>query len=130
MLLAVTTLPFCLFPDAAIPTLTAVLFVRGPAQGTVNIPINSAGYVGLPEGEVSHVTMLVRVMQQIGSSFGTALVAVVLEAVSVSTGAAAGTNDAQGFSAAILVLVGMALVGAVLSLALPKFEDGPSQGAA
>lgn len=121
--LAVSTLPFCLMPDASVAFLTAVLFVRGLAQGTVNIPINSAGYVGLPEQEVSHATMIVRVAQQIGSSFGTAMIAVTLEAVSTATGAATGTDNAQGFAAVIIVLSAAALVGALLSLALPKTED-------
>lgn len=123
VLLALATLPFAVVPDASVAFLTGVLFVRGLAQGTVNIPINSAGYVGLPEREISHATMIVRVMQQIGSSFGTALVAVTLAAVSSATGAAAGIDNAQGFAAAILVLAGSALVGAALSLGLPKTED-------
>lgn len=122
VLLAGTTLPFCLAPNASTTVLTAMLFVRGLAQGTVNIPINSAGYVGLPENEISHSTMIVRVAQQIGSSFGTALVAVTLEVVSAATGAAAGTDNAQGFAASILVLSAAALVGALLSLKLPRHE--------
>lgn len=122
VLQAIMTLPFVLVPDAPMGVLACTLFVRGLASGTVNIPINSAGYVGLPAEEVAHATMLLRVMQQVGSSFGTALVAVILDVVSAATGAAAGTDNAQGFAAAITALIVVGLIGAAVSLRLPRSE--------
>lgn len=123
ILLAATTAVFCLATTAPVPALLALLFVRGIAQGTVNIPINSAIYVGLAPEQIPHATMLSRIMQQVGSSFGTALVAMTLQTVSIATGGTGGSNTLEGFTAAIGVLAAAALIGAVVACALPRSED-------
>lgn len=124
LLLAATTGVFCLAAKTPVPALLALLFVRGIAQGTVNIPVNSAIYIGLTSDEIAHATMLSRIMQQIGSSFGTALVATVLQSASIATGGTGSGNTPEGFTAAIFVLTGTALIGAVVSRALPRSENG------
>lgn len=123
LLLAATTLPFCIAHDAPTAPLIALLFVRGLAQGTVNIPINSAVYVGLSPEQVPHGTILVRTMQQVGSSFGTALVAMALQSISLATGGSGDQSTPEGFVGAVCVLAGAAVVGAIVSCMLPKRED-------
>ena len=77
---AAATVPFAL---ATATTdrwwLTAVLVVRGLGLGAVTIPVMAAAYYGLERTEVPHASILTRTAQQIGGSFGTAVLAVVLE---------------------------------------------------
>ncbi len=123
LLLAATTLPFCIAHDTPTASLIALLLVRGLAQGTVNIPINSAVYVGLSPEQVPHGTILVRTMQQVGSSFGTAIVAMALQSISLATGGTGDQNTPEGFVGAVCVLAGAAAVGAIVSCMLPERED-------
>jgi predicted MFS family arabinose efflux permease len=77
---AAATVPFAL---ATVTTdkwwLTAVLVVRGLGLGAVTIPVIAAAYSGLERPEIPHASILTRIAQQIGGSFGTAVLAVVLE---------------------------------------------------
>ncbi|MFI6078590.1 MDR family MFS transporter [Actinoplanes sp. NPDC051343] len=59
--------------------LTGVLVVRGLGLGAVTIPVMAAAYQGLERTEVPHASILTRTAQQIGGSFGTAVLAVVLQ---------------------------------------------------
>jgi hypothetical protein len=52
---------------------------RGFGLGAVTIPVMAAAYVGLDKPQVAHASVLTRTTQQIGGSFGTAVLAVVLE---------------------------------------------------
>lgn len=111
---ALTTVPFALF-DAAVPAaaLEALLFVRGIAVGALIVPITSASYGGVKGAAVPRATVIVRMFQQVGGSFGTAAVAAVL------AGVAAGAGTPAAFHVAFAVVVLAALLGAVAALAFP-----------
>lgn len=77
---AAATVPFALAgASTAEWWLTAVLVVRGLGLGAVTIPVIAAAYHGLERTEIPHASILTRTAQQIGGSFGTAILAVVLE---------------------------------------------------
>ena len=116
LLVAATTLPF-VFASATTPDwwLSGVLFLRGLALGALLIPVMMVAYLDVDHGDIPHATMLTRIGQQVGASFGTALVAVVL----VSAAATSNATPQAGFQAAFLVAVILSLVGTVAALWLP-----------
>jgi MFS family permease len=79
LLVAVATVPFALAgPDTSILWLAAVLLVRGLGIGAVLIPPLSVAYLDIERAGIPHATMNTRISQQVGASFGTAIVAVAL----------------------------------------------------
>lgn len=77
---ALGTLPFAWAgPDTATWWLVAALVVRGVGLGAVTIPVISSAYEGLTRDEVPHASVITRTAQQVGGSFGTAVLAVVLD---------------------------------------------------
>lgn len=95
--------------------LMATLVVRGFGLGAVLIPLMTAAYVGLERTEVPHASILTRITQQIGGSFGVALLAVILE----SGLATADALPAAAFDQAFWWAIGFTGLAVVLSLALP-----------
>jgi EmrB/QacA subfamily drug resistance transporter len=73
------TLPF-LFAGADTNTIFLILalFVRGAGLGAVTIPIMASVYDELSQKEITHGTIVTRILQQIGGAFGTAILAVQL----------------------------------------------------
>ena len=59
--------------------LGAVLLIRGFGIGAVLIPPMSVAYQDIPVAGIPHATMNTRIAQQVGASFGIAIVAVALQ---------------------------------------------------
>jgi hypothetical protein len=90
------------------------------------MPLMVAGYIGLDKAQIPHASVLTRTAQQIGGSFGTAVLAVILEdAIAAHHGALA-----DGFHVAFWWSVGFAVVGVLLSLWLPGAQRTPPAPAA
>jgi EmrB/QacA subfamily drug resistance transporter len=119
VLVVLGTLPF-VFADAttSTPLLAAALVVRGIGLGGVTIPVVSSAYQGLARADVPHASVITRTAQQIGGSFGTAVLAVILETRLAVTGTAA------AFDATFLWSVGFTVAALFLSLALPSGSPG------
>src|SRR6185437_13363712 len=82
LLVAVATVPFALAgPDTSIGWLAVVLLVRGIGIGAVLIPPLSVAYRDIEPSGIPHATMNTRISQQVGASFGTAIVAVALQSL-------------------------------------------------
>jgi EmrB/QacA subfamily drug resistance transporter len=58
--------------------LSLVLVVRGAGLTTANIALMAGAFTGLPRASVSDASSVTRIMQQVGGSFGTAVLAVIL----------------------------------------------------
>ena len=58
--------------------LSLVLVVRGAGLTTANIALMAGAFTGLPRGSVPDASSVTRIMQQVGGSFGTAVLAVIL----------------------------------------------------
>lgn len=118
VVVAVATVPFA-FADAGTSRtwLLVVLFVRGLGMGVVATPIMSVTYVGLSREEMPDASILIRIAQQIGGSFGTAILAVILDAATRDT---APDAMARGFDRAFWWAAGFTAVAAVLCLLLPR----------
>lgn len=118
-LVGVATIPFAV-ADAAKSTwwLMVVLLVRGIGLGAVMIPVMSVAFVGLDRAEVPHASIITRLAQQVGGSFGVAILAVILEAA--VSGAASVADVALGFDAAFWWAIGFTVVAMAVSIALPR----------
>ena len=55
-----------------------MLVVRGAGLTTANIALRAGAFEGLPRTSVPDASSVTRIMQQVGGSFGTAVLAVIL----------------------------------------------------
>ncbi|MGQ4511941.1 DHA2 family efflux MFS transporter permease subunit [Streptomyces sp. DW26H14] len=114
---AAATVPFSFAGATSNGWLLALwLLIRGIGLGAVTMPVMTAAYVGLDRAQIAHSSVLTRTAQQIGGSFGTAVLAVILEQ-SVS-GAGAG-GAVSGFHTAFWWATGFSLVAIALCAWLP-----------
>lgn len=104
---ALTTAPFLpLDPHAPTLLMGTILFVRGLAVGMLIVPITTCSYTSVPDDAIPDAAVIVRMFQQVGGSFGTAVVAATLSA-------------AGGFPVAFLVVVLAAALGSAAALTMP-----------
>jgi EmrB/QacA subfamily drug resistance transporter len=84
LLTAAATIPFALAgPTTNLWWLGLVLVLRGLGVGALMIPSMSVAYLDIPATGIPHATMNTRIAQQVGASFGTAIVAVVIPAMAL-----------------------------------------------
>jgi EmrB/QacA subfamily drug resistance transporter len=83
--------------DTSIVVLSAAAFVSGLGVGAAFVPAMAGAYAGLPREALSRATSAIRVIQQLGGSFGIAILAVVLERQTAAHGSGpAGLATAYG----------------------------------
>ncbi|MCU1528530.1 MAG: family efflux transporter permease subunit [Frondihabitans sp.] len=117
-IVGVATIPFA-FATASTNEwiLMAALLVRGFGLGAVTIPLMTAAFVGLERSDVPNASIITRIAQQVGGSFGVALLAVILDgAVAQLT---SGASSATAFDQAFWWSIGFTGLAVVLSLLLP-----------
>ena len=113
LLAAAATVPFALAgPHASLWLLGAVLLIRGFGIGAVLIPPLSVAYQDVPTAGIPHATMNTRISQQVGASFGIAIVAVALQSL-LARGAA------SAFQGAFWWAAGITIAALIPALALP-----------
>ncbi|WP_245933508.1 MFS transporter [Arthrobacter livingstonensis] len=113
------TIPFALAtPSSSDWLLMAALLVRGFGLGAVTIPLMTVAFIGLERTDVPHASILTRIAQQIGGSFGVAVLAVILQAFITANGTGAAAL-AAAFDQAFWWAVGFTVVAVAVSLALP-----------
>ena len=129
VIVASATVPFALAgPHASEWVLALWMAIRGFGLGAVTMPVMVAGYIGLDKQQIPHSSVLTRTAQQIGGSFGTAVLAVILEGAI----AAHPATLADAFHVAFWWSVGFSAVAVLLSLWLPGAQRAPeaSRGSA
>jgi EmrB/QacA subfamily drug resistance transporter len=78
-LAVVGTIPFVFFDEASsLIVVSVVLFVRGMGIGGFTIPMMTDAYTGMVKQEIAQVSIGTRLMQSIGSAFGSATLATVV----------------------------------------------------
>lgn len=119
VLIGIATVPFALASETTNQWyLMAVLVVRGFGLAAVSIPLQAAAFVGLRRDEIPGAGVITRIAQQIGGSFGVAVLLLILAAaLRGHSGAAAQT--AHAFDHAFWWAVGFTAVALALSLMLP-----------
>jgi MFS family permease len=119
---AAATVPFALAgPHTSAWLLALWMVVRGFGLGAVTMPVMVAGYVGLDKRQIPHSSVLTRTAQQIGGSFGTAILAVILESAIAERPA----TLADAFHVAFWWSAGFSAVAVLLSLWLPGAQRKP-----
>jgi len=115
----VSTIPFALAGAHTSEWQLAVwLVVRGFGLGAVTMPVMVAGYIGLEKHQIPHSSVLTRTAQQIGGSFGTAVLAVILQdGISAHPKA-----PVDAFHTAFWWSVGFSAVAVLLSVTLPGVQ--------
>ncbi|HEX4057569.1 MAG TPA: MDR family MFS transporter [Galbitalea sp.] len=117
LIVAAATIPFCFADQNSNAWLLALwLVIRGIGLGAVTLPVMTASYVGLDRSQIAHSSVLTRTAQQLGGSFGTAVLAVILERA-ISAGSSTGLID--GFHVAFWWASGFALLALALCVWLP-----------
>ena len=116
LIVAASTVPFALAgPHTSSWLLALWLVIRGFGLGAVTIPVMAVAFLGLDRQQIAHSSVVTRTVQQIGGSFGTAVLAVIL-----SGAVAARHGDlAAGFGIAFWWATGFSALAALLSLWLP-----------
>jgi EmrB/QacA subfamily drug resistance transporter len=99
--------------------LMASLLVRGFGLGAVVIPVTTAAYIGLEHSDIPQASIITRIAQQVGGSFGVAILAVILDGalMQVATSHAA---PSTAFDQAFWWSIGFTALAVVLSLLLPS----------
>jgi EmrB/QacA subfamily drug resistance transporter len=111
ILCAAATIPFAVATTkTSYPLLGAALIVRGGALSAVNIAITAGAFTGLSRAQVPAGSAIVRLLQQLGGSVGTALLATIV---------AAAADSLTGFHTAFAWSIGLTLLALIPCLLIP-----------
>jgi EmrB/QacA subfamily drug resistance transporter len=116
-LATIGTLPFA-FANASTNewVLAVALFIRGLGLTPIFVAVMVGAFQGLPKEEVPNASSTTRIIQQIGGSFGTAALTVILTSALVSQ-----VNPSHAFNEAFWWSSGFAALVLIPTLLLPKF---------
>jgi MFS family permease len=73
-----TVLLSIFFTEGSLILPSIILFIRGAGLGIVLVPVMTSVYDGLDRKDIPQGTTATRIFQQIGSAFGTAVLAIIL----------------------------------------------------
>ena len=126
-IVAATTLPFALAGPHTSPWLFALwLVIRGFGLGAVTISVMSVAFLGLDKQQIAHSSVVTRMTQQIGGSFGPAVLAVILStAITAHHG-----NLVAAFHVAFWWATGFSVLAVLLALWLPGRQRPRQQASA
>jgi EmrB/QacA subfamily drug resistance transporter len=121
VLATVATIPYAVVgPDTSEVALGAWLVMRGAGLGAVFVPAMAATYYGLRNEEFPRATSAVRSFQQVGASFGTAVLAVILQHQLTAHATAGPSGLATAFGHTFWWAVGFTALALVPALLLPQ----------
>jgi EmrB/QacA subfamily drug resistance transporter len=117
-IVAAATVPFAFAGPHTNSWLLALwMVIRGFGLGAVTIPVMAVAFLGLDKEKIAHSSVVTRMVQQIGGSFGTAVLAVILSgAVTAHRG-----DLATGFDIAFWWATGFSVLAVLLAFWLPGF---------
>jgi EmrB/QacA subfamily drug resistance transporter len=115
------TIPFGLIgPHTSTAGLSVAMFIRGIGIGFGFMPAMAAAFAALDRSELSHATPQLNVLQRVGGSIGTAVLAVVLQRALTGTHTLAAMAHAYG--AAFWVAAGLTALAIVPCIILTRAE--------
>jgi EmrB/QacA subfamily drug resistance transporter len=106
-------------PDTSELALGAALVIRGAGLGALFVPATTAAYRGLRNEAIPRATSAVRIFQQVGGSFGTAVLAVILQHQAASHAGAGPAGLATAFGHTFWWAVGFTALALVSAMLLP-----------
>ncbi|MCL2464105.1 MAG: DHA2 family efflux MFS transporter permease subunit [Micrococcales bacterium] len=117
---AAATVPFAVATARTGTVLLAVaLVVRGGALSAVNVAITTNAFAGLSPQSVPAGAAVIRLIQQVGGSAGTALLATVLAGAAAAGRLAGAAGQLAGFHAAFAWSVGLTVLALVPCALIP-----------
>jgi EmrB/QacA subfamily drug resistance transporter len=117
------TIPFALIgAHTSIVWLSFALLIRGMGIGFSFMPVMTAAFAALEPSELPDATPQLNVVQRVGGSLGTAILAVVLQRS--LTGAHTVAAAASGYGTAFWFSLGMTALGVFPSIVLLRAERG------
>lgn len=110
--------------------LMAALVVRGVGLGAVTLPVMATAYLGLDGARIADASIITRAAQQVGGSFGAAILVVILASAQAGhTG-----SPAAAFGTTFWWVTGITVLATALALCLPVIraarpaDGGPEAG--
>lgn len=82
--------------------ISLILFVRGTSVGGINLPLTSDAYIGLEENQLPEAGVAVNIIENLGSSFGSAVIAT-LVATFIREDLPHGAQSLTGYHAGFLL---------------------------
>ena len=134
-LCAVATIPFGLIgAHTSIVWLSVAMFVRGVGIGFGFMPTMAAAFASLDRSELASATPQLNVLQRVGGSIGTAVLAVVLQRALVGVHGVSGAASAYGTAFwASAILAALAIVPAAVLMRAERVaraaQRAPSEAA-
>jgi EmrB/QacA subfamily drug resistance transporter len=118
----VATIPFGFIgANTSITYLSVAMLIRGMGIGFAFMPAMAAAYASLEHSELSDATPQLNVLQRVGGSIGTAVLAVVLQRELVGVHTLSGAADAYG--AAFWVSAGLTALAIIPCIILVRAEQ-------
>jgi EmrB/QacA subfamily drug resistance transporter len=132
----IASIPFALIgAHTSIPWLLGAMFVRGAGIGFAFMPAMAAAFASLERSELPNATPQLNVLQRVGGSIGTALLAVVLQRALIGVHTLAGAADAYGTAflwsaglTALAIIPCVVLVRAERAARARGDDSGPEPG--
>lgn len=119
---ALGTVPFALADRMPGAWLATALVLRGLGLSAANMAVMVGAYEGIDRARVPHASGITRIAQQLGGSFGTAILAVILERQLTAHPSTPATAYAHTFTWSLALTV----VAVVPALLLPRRRDRPT----
>ncbi|MBN9613616.1 MAG: multidrug efflux MFS transporter [Actinobacteria bacterium] len=117
---AITTIPFALSTAQTNEwLLMGMLLIRGVGLGGLVMPLMVAPMQSLTKPEIPHATIITRTAQQLGGSFGTAILAVVLQAGIAANASHGRAGVATAFDQAFWWSIGFTSLAVLIAFLLP-----------
>jgi MFS family permease len=107
--------------------LAASLLVRGAGLGAATIAVMAGAFEGVPHDEVPDASSTTRIVQQVGGSFGAAVLAVILAR---QLGVAGATARGAAFDVAFWWAIGFCILALLPALLLPRAARAPMPSSA
>ncbi|MGZ4307164.1 MAG: MFS transporter, partial [Solirubrobacteraceae bacterium] len=115
------TIPFGLISaDSSILGLSVAMFIRGIGIGFAFMPAMAAAFAALDRSELSHATPQMNMLQRVGGSIGTAVLAVVLQRALI--GAHTLSAQAAAYGTAFWVSAGLTALAIIPCIILVRTE--------
>ncbi|HEY1478432.1 MAG TPA: DHA2 family efflux MFS transporter permease subunit [Gaiellales bacterium] len=125
---AVMTVPFALIgAHTSVVGLCIVMVIRGAGMGASFMPAMTAAFAALDRSQISHATPQLNVLNRVGGSIGTTILAVVL--ADAERHAHTRTAAAHAYGTAFWWSVGMAMVAIIPCVVLMRAESNARKAA-
>jgi EmrB/QacA subfamily drug resistance transporter len=124
LIMLVATIPFLFITDTTpYPLMAVLMVVRGIGVGLAIMPAMTAAFGCLEHDQINDASPQLNIVQRIGGSFGTAVIAVALQDKLTHLGAGASASaTAEAFAQTYWFVVGMTLISLIPAMVLWRIE--------